>query len=57
MQFDHLKDKLFNIGENMLVSLKRLKDEVDKCEVVCANCHAARSWHRLHPEDSPRVQE
>lgn len=28
------------------VGLKRLKEEIAKCEVVCANCHRQRTWSR-----------
>lgn len=32
--------KLFGIGnEHHKVSLKKLKEEIAKCEVLCANCH------------------
>jgi hypothetical protein len=24
-----------------------IRDEIAKCELVCANCHAVRSFHRL----------
>ncbi len=50
MQFDHVKgEKLFNISMrryNNENSKKMLLDEIDKCELVCANCHAARSFNR-----------
>ena len=40
LEFDHLRDKLFNIGQ----ALSRTKwssilAEIEKCQVVCANCH------------------
>ena len=49
MQFDHLPgfektvtpSQLPNIG-----SVRRFKEEVAKCEVVCANCHAERTYTR-----------
>ncbi len=48
MDFDHRdrSEKLFNIGRDALrgrCSLDRLKDEIAKCDVVCANCHRART--------------
>ena len=46
MQFDHIKDKDFNIGARTSVSVKKLKLEIDKCEIVCANCHAERTYQR-----------
>jgi len=35
-------DKSFEIGNALRlgVSLKRLSAEIEKCEVICANCHA-----------------
>lgn len=30
-------------------SPRRLREEIARCEVVCANCHAARTWFRAHP--------
>lgn len=29
------------------VGLERIKEEVKKCDVVCANCHAIRTWCRV----------
>ena len=46
MQFDHLRDKSFNIASNTGKSKKILLDEIDKCEIVCANCHAVRTHNR-----------
>ena len=47
MQFDHLRDKEFNISTaKNWHSLNKIKKEVLKCEVVCANCHAVRTWGR-----------
>lgn len=49
MHFDHLPgtEKRFNIGERYAhVSEQDLLDEIAKCEVVCANCHAVRTFNR-----------
>lgn len=47
MHFDHLRDKSFTIGMlNKISSVKRLLEEIEKCEVVCANCHAERTHQR-----------
>ena len=45
MDFDHLSDKSFSIAEaaNIGYSRKRIQEEIDKCEVVCANCHRIRT--------------
>lgn len=54
LQFDHLRDKLFTIGEvaRRSLSLRRVIAEVEKCEVRCANCHF-RKHHaqRVNNED------
>src|SRR2546423_3751274 len=42
-------EKSFEIG-NMLtrkVGLKRLLAEIQKCEVLCANCHSKEHWSYL----------
>ena len=46
MQLDHLRDKLFTPSQAGATSVKRLLAEIAKCEVVCANCHAARTYQR-----------
>lgn len=48
LEFDHLpgSKKLFNIGEMKLHSLEKLHREMDKCEVVCSNCHKIRTANR-----------
>jgi hypothetical protein len=45
MQFDHVRgEKLFNIGANYAgVTREKLIAEIEKCDVVCANCHAIRT--------------
>lgn len=49
MQFDHLDASTKVKDISQLVSygnLKALLEEMDKCEVVCANCHAIRTFKR-----------
>jgi hypothetical protein len=55
LQFDHLRDKVGNVSEMVArgFSLERLKKEIEKCQVVCANCHAIRTYNRRvspHPD-------
>ncbi len=48
MEFDHL-DKLTKfkeIGRLLNNSWKQIKDEIAKCNLVCANCHRARTYKR-----------
>lgn len=49
MQFDHVHGKKeFSIGEGIAkaITVSLLKEEMDKCEVVCANCHFLRTFLR-----------
>lgn len=48
MQFDHLKDKEIDVSNavSKLWSRERITQEVAKCELVCANCHADRTYKR-----------
>lgn len=45
MDFDHQKDKIGNISLlAQRYSWNRLLTEIEKCEIVCANCHRARTF-------------
>lgn len=51
MQFDHLPSKgkkNFNVSKFAMKghSLRKVLEEVKKCDVVCANCHADRTHKR-----------
>jgi hypothetical protein len=39
LDFDHLKDKKFNVGRGGTLSRKRLEQEIVKCQVLCGTCH------------------
>jgi len=44
LEFDHVRDKHKPISLMMGVySLDRIKNEIDKCEVRCANCHRMKT--------------
>jgi len=49
LQFDHLEpsEKNFNIATWRSCSRETLQKEIDKCRVLCANCH---SIHSKDPE-------
>ena len=55
MDFDHREPtkKSFNVtsGRAMLMSRSRLMSEVEKCDIVCANCHAGRTYRSLVARD------
>ena len=47
LEFDHLRDKSFAIGPELSRrSWQSILDEMEKCEVVCANCHRRRTAQR-----------
>ena len=51
LQFDHINplEKAFNIGDNTdKKPLQVLLDEVSKCRVICANCHAEHTYQEQH---------
>jgi len=48
MHWDHLPEyeKKFSISSARDKSKKEILKEIAKCELVCANCHAYRTWLR-----------
>ena len=47
LQFDHLtEDKSFDVARGHTRSNTQIINEVRKCDVVCANCHAIRTSRR-----------
>lgn len=46
MDFDHLGNKKFDLAKAMYQSFNRVKEEIEKCEVVCSNCHRKRTHQR-----------
>jgi hypothetical protein len=49
LDFDHLRNKKYNISRMIHdgFSWKAIKKEIEKCEIVCANCHRIRTYNRL----------
>ncbi len=44
LQFDHLRDKAYNISTLLVQgNLAKLKEEMLKCQVLCANDHARKT--------------
>ena len=40
------EEKEFTISDRTRTSLDKLKKEIEKCDILCANCH--REWHYLN---------
>jgi hypothetical protein len=53
MEFDHISDnKVASIADLMMYKAwQTVLDEIAKCELVCANCHRARTYRRLLDND------
>lgn len=51
LEFDHLVDKKYNVSSMVAMPIEDIKVEIQKCEVVCANCHKirtakAQNWYK-----------
>ena len=46
LEFDHLRDKKFTISSGLQRNWNEVLAEIEKCEVVCANCHRRRTARR-----------
>lgn len=54
LQFDHIDpaSKSFRISEHISKPLEELQREIDKCQLLCRNCHLKKTkdnWEYLHP--------
>lgn len=54
LEFDHRSEKEFSValGIQRAYSLDKVKQEIDKCDVLCANCHKRKTakdfnWYKL----------
>lgn len=50
LEFDHVKGiKKMDVGEMVSAgySKKLIRKEIDKCEIVCCNCHRIRTYERI----------
>jgi hypothetical protein len=54
MHFDHLRDKRFSISDALSTgqSWSLIEVELEKCDLVCANCHAERTHQRVAQQQS-----
>lgn len=55
MQFDHVRGikvaEVPKLAVNRQVKWSRVEEEIAKCEIVCANCHADRTHRRAHSDN------
>jgi hypothetical protein len=51
MEFDHVRGTKINSVSRMTqlgdYSLEDIKAEIEKCELVCSNCHKSRTYYRM----------
>lgn len=48
VDLDHVRgDKKYNVSKMTTYSKARILEEIAKCDVVCSNCHRARTHARL----------
>lgn len=61
MQFDHRGEdvKVNRVSQMITHSWQKILDEIAKCDLVCANCHADRSYLRAKSaqQNSKTVEE
>lgn len=45
MDFDHMRDKKFNLSDAICgyKSIRKIEEEIKKCQIVCSNCHRIRT--------------
>jgi len=48
LEFDHIEGRKGGetVAKLMGKSIKRILEEIDKCDVVCGTCHNIRTWNR-----------
>ena len=54
MDFDHRpgEEKVKPVGNMYQMSMKNIKAEIEKCDLVCANCHRIRTWRTRMGKDA-----
>lgn len=50
LQFDHIEpsNKLYNVTEKLLINLDELKKELNKCQLLCKDCHKLKTNRDLN---------
>lgn len=57
LEFDHLRDKMFQLGSGSRNAWHKVLEEIDKCEVVCANCHRVRTVLRRDGKETQNAPQ
>jgi hypothetical protein len=58
MDFDHVRDKTTEVSRLVRTyGTARLMAEIERCDVVCANCHRIRTHKRFEAGKAPRRSE
>lgn len=58
MDFDHVRGEKVRPLSNMAsCSVASILDEIDKCDIVCSNCHRIRTMKRRIAEGNPTGQK
>lgn len=57
MHFDHVRGvKLHNVSTMVRFPKQKVLDEIAKCDLVCANCHAVRTYTRGEAKRATKYQ-
>lgn len=49
LDFNHINgDKKFSISQDTKKAMSKLLAEIDKCEILCANCHRIHTYENRH---------
>lgn len=58
LHFDHLPghEKAFTIAQIYKRKWERVLEEIAKCQILCANCHAIQTAERGYVKRKPQVQ-
>jgi hypothetical protein len=49
LDFNHVRgEKLFNVSQDPKVAKAKLLAEIEKCDVLCANCHRVHTYENRH---------
>jgi hypothetical protein len=58
MDFDHREGEIkkFNVSNCSSYSVEKLNSEIKKCDLVCKNCHAIRTYNKKQHSFAARIR-